>query len=187
MSNFFIPHELESSLSDSSREAEFLRQLAATYRDLYASALSIVGNRDDADDAIQEVCVVLWQKYDEFEPGTNFRKWACAVAFNVAKAYARKQRRRRGYGLSDQSLAKIAQLRTAGSELFELRREVLRDCVGKLAERDREFLGEHYHGSSSLAEQARVQGSSVEALYARLKRIRRLLTECIHRSLGKGE
>lgn len=171
----------------SSRESDFLRQLALSYHELYATGLTIVGNRDDADDVIQEVCVVLWQKYGEFEEGTNFRKWAYTVTYNVAKAIARKRRRRRGFGLSDYALMKVAQVKTGGNELFELQCEVLRECMSKLPEQDREFLSDCYRNSSSLVKYARDIGRSVETIYTKLKRLRKRLTDCVTRSLGKED
>ncbi|HWL08380.1 MAG TPA: sigma-70 family RNA polymerase sigma factor [Planctomicrobium sp.] len=183
----FSDHEPTDTEHETSQEAEFLRLLATSYRDLYASALSIVGNRNDVEDVIQEVCVVLWKKYDEFEQGTNFRKWACAIAFNVAKAYARKQRRAQGAGLSEEALLRITQMRTAGTELFELRREVLRNCVGKLPEKDRRFLAECYRPSISLIEFAQRQERTVSAVYSKLKRIRKAIADCVHKQLGKGD
>lgn len=159
--------------------------LASVYAEAYAAALVIVGNRTDADDVIQEVCVVLWQKFDEFEPGTNFRKWACSIAFHVAKNFVRKQRRR-AFGLSDYALSRIEQVRSGAAELFELREDLLRDCVAKLSEQDRKFLDECYSSSRSIAAIARSQRTRVDTVYTRLKRLRRKLTDCIHRTLGKG-
>jgi len=176
---------LTEELDDSSRGADFLRDLSSVYRDAYSRALAIVGNRADADDVMQEVCIVLWQKYDEFEQDRDFRKWACGICFYVAKAFMRK-RRRQSFGLSDRSLAKIEQIRAGGAELFELRRELLHECLDKLGERDQQFLEDCYGSSLSQVEFARSQGMSVETVYTRLKRLRRKLIECINRNLGKG-
>jgi len=180
-------HEFRDDLADSARESEFLRLLEATYHDLYTTGLTIVGNRHDADDVMQEICVILWQKFDEFEEGTSFKKWASTVAFNVAKAFARKQRRRKGFGLSDYALMKVAQVKTSGSELFELQCEVLRECLGKLPERDRGFIAACYRNSTSLTEYAREARMSVETIYSKLKRLRRRLGECAARQLGKED
>ncbi|WP_437228924.1 sigma-70 family RNA polymerase sigma factor [Planctomicrobium sp. SH661] len=187
MSKFILDKDFCAGAVDSSRESDFLRQLALAYHEIYATGLTIVGNRDDADDVIQEVCVVLWQRYDEFDPDTNFRKWAYTVTFNVAKAYARKRRRNRGFGLSDYALMKVAQMKTGGSELFELQCEVLRECMEKLPDQDREFLSSCYRNSVSLTAYARELGRSVETIYTKLKRLRRRLSECVARSLGKGD
>jgi len=172
-------------MNDSERQQQFLRNLATVYGEAYASALVIVGNRTDADDVIQEVCVVLWLKFDEFEPGTNFRKWACSIAFNVAKNFVRKKRRR-NFGLSDYALSRIEQIRRGGAELFELRQEVLEKCVAKLSETDRQFLDECYNESHSVAAMARSRRTSVNTVYARLNRLRRWLSDCVSRTLEKG-
>lgn len=167
------------------REPSFLRDLSSAYRDAYASALSIVGNRPDADDVMQEVCIVLWQKYDEFEQGTDFRKWACSIAFNVARSYSRKLRKQSS-GLSDLAMARIEQIRTASVELLELRREVLRECLRKLNDVDRQLLVEYYDRPVSQVAYARAQGTPVATIYTRLKRIRRKLNDCISRTMGRG-
>jgi len=170
-----------------SRETDFLRQLQSAYHELYATGLAIVGNRSDADDIIQETCVVLWEKFDEFEPGTHFKKWASAVVRNVAKRFAQKRRRQNGFGLSDLTLQRIAQGKTGGNELFELQCEILRECLGKLPEADREFLFDCYRHSSTLTTYAREQGRSVETIYTKLKRLRKRLGDCLARGLGRGE
>jgi len=184
-----VPHgtsyrQFNAEIGDSPRETGFLRDLSSAYREAYASAFAIVGNRADADDVMQEVCIVLWQKYEDFEQGTDFRKWACSIAFHVARAYVRRQRRRSS-GLSDLALARIEQIRTGGAELFDLRREVLRECVGKLSARDQQFLQDCYGSSQSQAAFARSQKKSVETIYTRLKRIRHKLITCVNRTLGK--
>lgn len=170
---------------DEGLEVRFLADLATVYRPAYACALSVVGNRDDADDIMQEACIVLWQKYPEYEQGTDFRRWACSVTFHVAKAYARKHRKY-SFGFSDLALEKIQQVRTGGAELFDLRREVLRDCMLKLPERERTFLAECYGSPLSQVGFARSKGLSVETIYTRLKRIRKKLIDCIGRTLGDG-
>lgn len=168
---------------DPPRDSKFLRDLAGVYRELYYAVLSIVGNRTDADDIMQEVCIVLWQRFEEFEPGTNFRKWATAFAFNIAKANARQIRRRRGVGLSDEALAKLSRLQAANSELFDLRRENLQKCLKKLSPRDYRFLLECYGRETTLAELASRKAVPVRTIYSRLMRLRKRLIDCVQRSL----
>lgn len=181
--NFSI--DPNDSHNDPARQAEFLRRLAGVYSEAYACALAIVGNRTDADDVIQEACVVMWEKFDEFEPGTSFQKWACSISFFVAKNFVRKKRRR-SFGLGDYALSRIEQIRSGGGELLELRQELLHDCVAKLSKRDQQFLDECYGGNRTIAEVARKQKTNVETVYTRLKRLRARLTECLQRTLGRG-
>jgi len=187
MLNPFHIEDLGAGLTGSSREAEFLRGLEGSYRDLYASVLSIVGSRADADDVVQEVCAVLWEKFDEFEPGTSFRKWSCAFAFNVAKAHLRQRRRRKGFGLSDQALLKISQHQNAGTELFDLRREILERCLTKLPAKDHRFIMECYSRRTTLGQYARNHNTPITTVYTRLHRLRKVIVDCVQRGLSHEE
>ena len=42
---------------------------------VYAYIRALVFRRADAEDILQEVAVVLWRKYDQFEPGSRFDQW----------------------------------------------------------------------------------------------------------------
>lgn len=180
-------YEPASALDESSQEAEFLRQLAKNYRELYALATVIVGSHDDVDDVIQEVCVVLWENREKFPEIADFRKWARTITSNIARTCARKQRRRRGGGLDDQTLACVIQMRLASSELLELRREVLQSCLNKLPASDRGFLMDCYRTPTSLTELAVRKGRTVSMIYSKLKRLRRLLVNCVQRHFERGE
>ncbi|HPM80105.1 MAG TPA: sigma factor [Candidatus Anammoximicrobium sp.] len=47
---------------------------------VYAYIRALVFSGADAEDVLQEVAVVLWRKFDQFEPGTRFDQWAYRVA-----------------------------------------------------------------------------------------------------------
>ena len=55
---------------------------------------SLVLNWSDADDLFQETCLVLWQKFDEFQSGTNFLAWALRIADHKVMKFQAKQSRR---------------------------------------------------------------------------------------------
>ena len=62
-----------------SADASFLPLFLAHQPALYAFVLANGIAPADADDVIQNVAVVLWQRYAEFRPGSDFRAWAYAV------------------------------------------------------------------------------------------------------------
>lgn len=187
MPNFIDKDDISEDVVDAAREARFLEMLELAYHDLYSVGLAVVGNRHDADDVIQEVCVVIWRKFDEFEEGTNFKKWATSVTFNVAKTVARNRRRRQGFGLSDHALSRVAQMTSSGSELYELQCEILEECLERLPPPERNFLSICYRDSFSPLKYAREQGISVETIHTRLKRLRRRLSDCMTRRLGRTD
>ncbi|MEM1062637.1 MAG: sigma factor, partial [Planctomycetota bacterium] len=110
------PPEMTKS-GRSGRQEIFLELLDGVYVDLHAYVRSLILNRSDSDDVLQDVCVVLWTKFDEFEFGTSFRKWALAVAYQRARAYWRDCKRYRGFALTEQVLAKFSQAFDASIEI----------------------------------------------------------------------
>jgi RNA polymerase sigma-70 factor (ECF subfamily) len=41
---------------------------------------------DDVDDVLQDINAVLWEKADEFKPGTDFWAWASQIAETVGRS-----------------------------------------------------------------------------------------------------
>ena len=46
---------------------------------LYGYIYALVQNQADAEDLFQETTLCLWQKFEEFEQGTDFGRWATRV------------------------------------------------------------------------------------------------------------
>jgi RNA polymerase sigma-70 factor, ECF subfamily len=59
-------------------EAEALPHLNA----VYAMAMRLVHNADDANDLLQETVLRAWRFFDQFQPGTNCRAWLLTILFN---------------------------------------------------------------------------------------------------------
>ena len=55
----------------------------------------LVRNAEDAQDVFQRTCIVLWNKFDQFDPGQKFLAWACGVARLEAYNYLKQHRRYR--------------------------------------------------------------------------------------------
>jgi len=65
---------------DESRHELFLRLYAAHEPAVRAFVRSLVPMVADANDVMQEVAVVLWQKFGEYATSEDFRRWAFGVA-----------------------------------------------------------------------------------------------------------
>src|SRR6186997_1615582 len=48
---------------------------------IYSYIFTLVPRRADADDLLQETSLVICEKFDEFEEGTDFVAWACQIAY----------------------------------------------------------------------------------------------------------
>ncbi|QDT64009.1 sigma-70 family RNA polymerase sigma factor [Calycomorphotria hydatis] len=173
----------DTQLTDD-RHGRFLTLFGQAYQPIYAVVLALLGHREDARDTMQEVALVLWRKFDEFDPSQSFARWGVGVARNVARNAVRRKRKRAGYGLSDETLKKLTQTQSGHHELLELRREQLSDCLDRLPESDRDLIWQAYGGEVTVPEIAREMGKPASTLYSRLTTLRRKLYECINRGLG---
>lgn len=59
------------------------------------------GNRDEADDLVQEVFAQAWKSFDRYERGTNCRAWLYSILMNKARHYHRRQQNRKVVPLSE--------------------------------------------------------------------------------------
>ena len=75
-------------------DREAFRQLYdATHRRLYAMALSVVKNPEDALDIVQEAFVKAHKHLPKFEGNSGFYTWIYRIAMNVAIDHVRKHKR----------------------------------------------------------------------------------------------
>src|SRR4029453_3678636 len=58
--------------------------------ELFRTALRVIGNRTEAEDATQETYYQAWKSISRFEPGTNCRAWLYKILFHVIHHPRRK-------------------------------------------------------------------------------------------------
>ena len=68
-------------------------ELRAAIPPLRAFAMSLCGNRDYADDLVQDTLVRAWAKMDRFQAGTNLHAWLFTILRHVFYSDRRKRRR----------------------------------------------------------------------------------------------
>lgn len=147
-------------------------------RQIFAYIYTLVPDRPDAEDLLQETCVVICEKFDEFTPGTDFVAWACQIAWWRIR-YSRQKFARSKVVFDDTILEAVARTASAMREELDERHEALARCLQKLAPRDRELVLTRYEPGSGVAEAARRSGRSMDAAYKALNRLRKLLHDCV--------
>jgi len=171
--------------ADDLPDDEFIRLFTMIQRPLFLYILPLVGNAPDTDEVLQETNLVIWAKRDQFQPGTNFLAWGRAIA----RLEVFRFRRSRGSKLKflDGELLEVLADRTEQhSTEFERRREALNFCLEQLRYKDRQLIQMRYIPGATGDEVARRLGRPPNSVYQSLGRIRRTLTECIHRKLAFG-
>jgi len=63
-------------------------------RQMYASALRLTRDRNDAEDLIQETFARAYEKFDQFTPGTNLMAWLYRIMSRTFLNLCRKRSRR---------------------------------------------------------------------------------------------
>ena len=150
-------------------------------------AMSLLGNVDDAEEVVQESGLVLWKKFQEFQPGTDFIRWACQIArYQSLKVRARRFRGPQVF--SNEFLAMIA---TASEEKtqaeLESRRQALSQCLQELKAADRELIARRYRKGASTREVAEALNRSAQGTRRSLQRIREVLARCVRRKLTRED
>ncbi len=164
-----------------SRE-ELIRQFQGDRFRLIAYIRSLVGDPELTEDVFQQVSVVVLQKADEFIPGRDLQAWCRGIARNVIQRERKKARRLRVFdGDRILDLVDRAFEESAGKEMAEAQRSVMRECMQLLAAHARELVSLRYSTGLSLREIAGKLEKSEPAVQVALSRVRKWLTDCVER------
>jgi RNA polymerase sigma-70 factor, ECF subfamily len=164
----------------------FLRLFLQNERRLYAYILTLLPNRADADDVLQEASLVMWDKFDEHTPPDDFAAWGCRIAyFKVLDFYKKCQRSRVKF--SQAMLERVAEtaIEQTGVLQLDARRDALAGCIEKLSARDRDLLSRRFTPGATTQSTSEQVGRSVDAVYKALARVRQALFECVQRALAR--
>ena len=169
---------------------EFVSLLTASQRRLYAFICTLVIDRTDADEVLQETNLALWEQAERFEAGTNFLAWSCRIAhYKVLKLRDTAKRHRVKLDaavlelLATETIEKERAAGRRAAEEFEQHRLLLVSCVDELSPRHRDVLAQRYESGRSLADIGTSLGRNANAMAQLFHRIRELLRECVERKL----
>jgi len=144
---------------------------------------SLVPNAVDADDVFQETSVTLWQKFDQYRPDTDFRAWACRIAYyKVLNLRDRQHRSPRLF--SPQFLDLVSEELIVMSDVLDARTEALLSCRDKLSQRDGDLLDRFHREGATARDVARWAGRNVHYVYRAIRRIHDALFDCIEHALS---
>ena len=173
----------ESLMSHLETRERFMELLTAHQSHLFGYIFALARDPQDAEDIFQETALVLWQKFSQFD-GTNFAGWACRTAQYQAFNFLRAKRRGRtifGEGL----LASLTQVAEELGSAALAQRQALEACLERLPRGDYALVEQCYAGGSTLKTVAEQMNRSAQSVCNSLRRIRRMLFECIGRTLAE--
>ncbi|QDT66467.1 sigma-70 family RNA polymerase sigma factor [Calycomorphotria hydatis] len=180
-----IDEHFESEEARELRRGEFLRLFQDARDSIHRVAYSVTGSYSDADDVVQESALVMWEKFHQFETGTNFHGWARVIVSRLAISNVKKRRIAGKLVLSDEALKRVSQVCRGADELLELRREKMSECFADLAEKDRSLIRECYGSNETIKSVAKRRNWNIQSIYTRLKRIKHSMQKCVDRRMGR--
>jgi RNA polymerase sigma-70 factor (ECF subfamily) len=165
---------------------EFLKLFVRHQQEIYAYILTLVPHVHDADDLFQDGMIVMWQKFDQFQPGTNFAAWGVQIMRFLILDYRRNLTRDKRV-LMDESLFEtlMNHMPTIQDEA-STRIEALRKCLTLLDDRAKRLIKMRYERSIPVEKIASYLKMSRRHVYHILGQINRVLLRCMRRTLAEG-
>lgn len=149
-----------------------LRQsLVAEMANLRAFAVSLCGDKDRADDLVQETLFKAWNHLDSFREGTNLKAWLFTILRNTYFSERRKRRRE----VQDAEGTYAARLSARPEQHGHMDLQDFRSLLGRLPDDQREALVLVGAAGFSYEEAAEICGCAVGTIKSRVNRARNRL------------
>ena len=108
--------DVRSHETDAERKARFEREALLYVDQLYAAALRMARNPQDAEDLVQEAYMKAFSAFHQYKPGTNLKAWLYRILTNTfINNYRKKQRQPQEHGSEDIEDWQIAQANSHSS------------------------------------------------------------------------
>jgi len=154
----------------------FVSLFKADRKRLYAYIYAYVANKSAADDIFQETSTLLWKKFQDFKPGTDFSKWANSFAYYQVKSYRHKENKHLN-NLSDEVVEALAE--SAESVDVESKWQLLKECRSNLPDHTKELYEDFYIKNKKAQEVADHTGRSIFAIRKAILKLRKKLFDCV--------
>ncbi len=143
---------------------------------------SFVRNRAEADDVLQEVALVIVDRFESWDSDRPFIAWALGIARKVVQSHLRRKYRDRKVEFSP-AIERVAESFERLEPQAELMKDSLADCLGKLRRHSRRVLALRYSDGLELKQIAEQLGTTASNVGVLLHRIRATLKQCVDRRL----
>jgi len=147
--------------------------LVAAIPNMRAFAISLCGNRDRADDLVQEALVRAWNHLDSFEVGTNLKAWLFTILRNAYFSELRKTKRE----VADSDGLMAARVAVPAEQHAHLDLKDLSNALARLPADQREALILVGAEGFSYEDAASISGCAVGTVKSRVNRARSKLAE----------
>jgi RNA polymerase sigma-70 factor, ECF subfamily len=159
--------------------------LAACQSRVVACIYALIHNMHETEDLYQQACLVMWRKFDTYQPGTQFVKWACSIAYLEAVAYLRQREGKARF--REEFIKEFAPWKNPRTTDVDRSIDALHPCMERLSESDRHLLQMRYWVPKTVVQIAAELGRTPQSVCSSLGRIRVQLLGCIKRALSSED
>ncbi len=169
-------------------DTEAFEELVHRHRDkIYARAMMMMRNEDEALDLSQEAWVKAWQRLHQFQGDSSFATWMTRIVINLCLDQIRRQKKMRAESIEqiEEEAGGVERQMPVehvnpieGLEKEELRKRI-DEAMGKLTEAHRTVLVLHEFQGMEYKEIARKVGISIGTVMSRLFYARRRMASLL--------
>jgi RNA polymerase sigma-70 factor, ECF subfamily len=148
-----------------------------------------IRSAEAADDLAQETFLTAFRRLSSYQGRASLAGWLVGIARNLALDYLRREAHR--YQRENTSLEKalrqwqLERVEADVPEEFEAELSALRNCLKDLPAPSRDVVMAHYFEERTAEEIAQEAGKNAGAVRMMLLRVRRMLSACVERRLGR--
>lgn len=172
-------------MSDDLISFEFSSKLTALQRPLYAYILTLLPNRTEAEDILQETNLILCKKAKEYDPQGHFQGWAFNIARYQVMGHISKYKRSKLF-FSPDIIENLAEEATDTKQM-ELTRKALQICYDLLPKHMKDMAQLRFREEKSLVQISKILNRPMGSVSATLHRIRIKLVSCVKMKLPSVE
>ncbi|AQQ08974.1 RNA polymerase sigma factor [Sedimentisphaera cyanobacteriorum] len=148
-----------------------------------------VSDKNDAEDIMQEVCLVMWKKYRPFPDSEQFKAWALTIARLQILRYYNLQKR---HGKVHSHAPDFLEPLLCQSDRFNQKQkdeieEVLEKQLHQLSKEEKTFLSERYEDSLTLKSLAEIHSNSIRCVHYKLQKIHKKLRRRLNIELRRED
>ena len=167
------------------KDKNFFRLYVTHQRSIYAFIMANVRNFNDANDIMQDVATVMWQKFDDLDKKEEkFLAWGILIARNQFYKYFARIRKTR-LVFDEGLLAAIEEQCRSKLESYPDHIHALEQCLSHLKESHRQLLMMKFGQQMTIQTISEKLQRTASAVYKTIARIHLALQQCIQRVLSE--
>ncbi len=180
-------HEIIQQILQSGKTAYFAELYDRYANKVYRKCISMLKNKEDAQDLSHDILVKAFLKISSFEGNSSFSTWIYAITYNKCIDFLRKKQKNRVVVYDDinESLDIEVEDEVENKKIFEIEVERLMELLHELNEDDRAIILMKYQDEMSIEEIRTALSLSPSAAKMRLKRARDRLRKIYDKKHGK--